>query len=115
MILLLSSDLMFQSRISSTARSGGKACLTERSTSKLIERSTDPSGVKLVLIDLTLRTVDLTVEIPQLKQAFPGSKVLAFGPHVDVERLKAAEEAGADLVLTRGQMDRDLVAILEGA
>jgi DNA-binding NarL/FixJ family response regulator len=81
----------------------------------LIERVTEPASIKLVLIDLTLKTVDLAIEIPLLKQAFPGSKVLAFGPHVDVERLQAAEDAGSDVVLTRGQMDRDLVSILAGA
>ncbi len=114
MILLLSSDLMFQSRISSTARAAGKACLTERSVAKLIERVTEPNAVSMILIDLTLRTIDLALEIPLIQNAFPEGKILAFGPHVDVERLQAAEEAGADLVLTRGQMDRDLVAILQG-
>lgn len=114
MILLLSSDLMFQSRISSTARSIGQPCMTERSAAKLIERVEESEGIKLVLIDLTLRSVDLASEIPQLKQAFPGCQILAFGPHVDVERLEAAQQAGADRVLTRGQMDRDLTEILKG-
>jgi len=114
-ILLLSSDLMFQSRISSTARAAGKECIVDRTVAKLLERATLPDTVSLVLVDLTLRTVDLAEEIPAMQRAFPNAKILAYGPHVDVERLSLAEESGANAVLTRGQMDRDLVAILAGA
>jgi len=114
-ILLLSSDLMFQSRISSVARTVGKPCVVDRSVAKLIERVTDPEAVLLVLVDLTLRSVDLALEIPLLHQSFSNCKVLAYGPHVDVERLSLAEESGADAVVTRGQMDRDLVEIIQGA
>ena len=115
MILLLSSDLMFQSRISSTAREAGKPCVVDRSVAKLVERVAEPDTIKLVLVDLTLRTVDLNIEIPLLHQSFSNSKVIAYGPHVDVERLTMAQEAGADVVMTRGQMDRDLTAIIQGA
>ncbi len=114
MILLLSSDLMFQSRISSAARAAGKECVVDRSVTKLIERVAEPDTVSLVLVDLTLRTLDLTLEIPLLHQAFSNCKIVAYGPHVDVESLTLAEEAGADTVVTRGQMDRDLASIIQG-
>jgi DNA-binding NarL/FixJ family response regulator len=106
---------MFQSRISSTARAAGKACVVERSAIKLVERVQEPDSVSLVLIDLTLQSVDLTQDIPLLHQSFSKCKILAYGPHVDVERLTLAQEAGADEVVTRGQMDRELVAIIRGA
>ena len=106
---------MFQSRISSAARAAGKECVVDRSVTKLIERVAEPGSVSLVLVDLTLRTVELAQEIPLLHQTFYNCKIMAYGPHVDVERLTLAEEAGADAVLTRGQMDRDLVAIIQGA
>ncbi len=115
MILLLSSDLMFQSRISSTARAAGKTCLVERSASKLVERVQDQDAVSLVLIDLTLNSVDLMQDIPLIRQSFSKCKILAYGPHVDVQRLTLAQEAGADAVVTRGQMDRDLALIVQGA
>ena len=114
MILLLSSDLMFQSRISSAARAAGKECVVDRSAAKLVERVTEPNTVSLVLVDLTLRTVNLAQEIPLLHQSFSNCKIMAYGPHVDVERLTLAEKSGADAVVTRGQMDRDLVAIIQG-
>lgn len=106
---------MFQSRISSTARAAGKACIVERSAAKLVERVQEPDAVSLVLVDLTLQAIDLTQDIPLLHQSFSNCKIMAYGPHVDVERLTLAQEAGADSVVTRGQMDRDLVAIIQGA
>lgn len=115
MILLLSNDLMFQSRISSAARAASKNCLVDRSVAKLVERATTPDDVELVLLDLTLGAVDLGLAIPMLHQSFVNCTVVAYGPHVDVERLELAKAAGADVVLTRGQMDRDLVAIIQGA
>ena len=114
MILLLSSDLMFQSRISSTARAAGKPCVVDRTVDKLVERVSEPDAVSLVLIDLTLRSVDLDSEIPRLHQCFSNCQIVAYGPHVDVDRLAQAEQAGADRVVTRGQMDRDLAVIIQG-
>lgn len=105
---------MFQSRISSAARAAGKTCLVDRTVDKLIERVAEPDAVKLVLIDLTLRSVDLDSEIPRLHQSFSNGHIVAYGPHVDVERLSQAEQAGADRVVTRGQMDRDLAEIIQG-
>ena len=114
MILLLSSDLMFQSRISSAARAAGMECIVDRSVTKLIERVAEPDTVSRVLVDLTLQSLDLTLEIPLIHQAFPNCKIVAYGPHVDVERLTLAEESGADVVVTRGQMDRDITSIIQG-
>ena len=105
---------MFQSRISSAARAAGKACVVDRSVTKLVERVEEPDTVSLVLVDLTLLSVDLTLDIPLLHQAFSNCKIVAYGPHVDADRLTMAEEAGADAVVTRGQMDRDLAAIIQG-
>jgi len=114
MILLLSSDLMFQSRISGAARAAEKNFLVDRTVEKLVERVESAHEVSLVLIDLTLASLDLATAIERVHQSFGNCKVLCFGPHVDVDRLSLAQESGADVVLTRGQMDRDLVAIIQG-
>ena len=106
---------MFQSRISGAARGAGKTLLSERTVAKLIERATAPDEVEMVLIDLTLNTIDLGLDIPLLHQSFVNCRVVAYGPHVDVERLTLAQESGADEVLTRGQMDRNLNGVIQGA
>ncbi len=112
MIVLLTNDLMFQSRISGAVKSAGKMLVVDRTVERVVQRSEQPSEVTLVLIDLTLDSLQLAESIPQLKLAFASAKVLAFGPHVDVDRLSEAHESGADAVLTRGQFDRDLAKIV---
>jgi DNA-binding NarL/FixJ family response regulator len=113
-IVLLTNDLMFQSRISGAAKNAGKVLVVDRTVERVVQRSEHPSEVTLVLIDLSLAALPLAEAIPQLKLAFASAKVLAFGPHVDVDRLSEAQESGADAVLTRGQLDRDLVSIVGG-
>jgi hypothetical protein len=51
----------------------------------------------------TLKTSAATRRIP----------ILAFGPHVDTDRLVRAERAGADQVLARGAFLRDLPRLLQ--
>jgi hypothetical protein len=46
-----------------------------------------------------------------MRERFPDAKQLAYGPHVDVERLQQATVLGIDEVLTRGQFDRDMTTI----
>jgi DNA-binding NarL/FixJ family response regulator len=111
-IVLLTNDLMFQSRISGVVKNAGKVLVVDRTVDRVVQRAEQPSDVTLVLIDLALDSLQLAEAIPQLKLAFGSAKLLAFGPHVDVDRLSEAHESGADAVLTRGQFDRDLVKIV---
>jgi DNA-binding NarL/FixJ family response regulator len=103
---------MFQSRISGVVKNAGKVLVVDRTVDRVVQRAEQPSDVTLVLIDLALDSLQLAEAIPQLKLAFGSAKLLAFGPHVDVDRLSEAHESGADAVLTRGQFDRDLVKIV---
>lgn len=112
MIILLTNDLMFQSRVSAAVRNAGKTFLVDRTVSKLQERCEDASSVELVLIDLAFQDLDLSSGVTELRQAFGQAKVIAFGPHVDVPRLNLAQEVGCDVVMTRGQFDRDLAEIV---
>ena len=111
MIVLLTNDLMFQSKVSGAVRNAGKQLVVDRTVERLVERS-DSNAVKLALIDLSLATLDLEPAIKALREAFCNATILAFGAHVDVARLEEAHRAGADTVLTRGQFDRDLSEIV---
>ena len=42
-----------------------------------------------------------------------GIKVVAFGPHEDVAMLERAKNLGCDLVLNKGEFNRDLPKIIE--
>ena len=114
MIVLLTNDLMFQSKVSGAVRNAGKQLVVDRSVERIIER-TDANAVKLILIDLSLQKLELESAVKSLRDEFGNASIMAFGAHVDVARLEEAERAGADSVLTRGQFDRDLNEIVKTA
>lgn len=111
-IVLLTNDLMFQSKVSGAVRNAGKPLVVDRTVERLMERC-DANSVKLVLIDLSLSTLDLDHAVKSIRDAFGNASILAFGAHVDVARLEEAKRAGADSVMTRGQFDRDLNEIVQ--
>jgi DNA-binding NarL/FixJ family response regulator len=112
MICLLTNDLMFQSKVSGAVRSAGKPFLVERDISRLAERAAPAEEVEMILIDLSYNAIQLSTAVPQLRSHFPQTQLIAFGPHVDVDRLAEAEESGVDVVMTRGQFDRDLMSLV---
>ncbi|HEX8919687.1 MAG TPA: hypothetical protein VF898_14380 [Chloroflexota bacterium] len=65
---------------------------------------------RLVLVDLDAR-VDIPAIIEALKRETTG-QVVAFGPHLDADKLKAARAAGANRVLARSKFVANLPAIL---
>lgn len=70
------------------------------------------NSVEVILVDLELSGVNLTelvTSIPDRKR----TRVVAYGPHGQTVRLDAARQAGCDLVLSRGQLDRDLEQLLD--
>ncbi len=105
MILYLSADLLWGTRIKGTAEALGIGARPVRSLEMLEARLAD-SPVHALVVDLEALDVGLAL-IHRLRgsRATPterGIKVLAFGPHVEVEAFEQAREAGADKVLPRG-------------
>jgi len=111
-IVFFSSDLMFQSRVSSVVRQGGNELIVVRSADTLRDRSIPAEELKIAILDLSLKSIDLDEVVGGLKRDYPATLVVAYGAHVDVDALENAQRAGADLVLTRGQFDRDMARIL---
>ena len=111
-IVFFSSDLMFQSRVSSVVRQGGNELIVVRDVDSLRERNIPAEAFKIAVLDLSLKSIDLNDVIGALKKDYPEVLVVAYGAHVDVEALENAQRAGADIVLTRGQFDRDMARIL---
>lgn len=106
-------DLLFASRIRGAAAAAGVEVLTVGSADRLIEevRRLRP---RLVLVDLEARHSDATELIARLR-ADPetaGVEIVAFGPHVNRERLQAARDAGASRVLARSAFVRELPPLL---
>jgi len=112
-ILMLSTDLMFASRVSGAAARIGTTLQTAATPEMLRERLATAEPGALVVIDLTLRAFDPRHWVPQFRQsANPPSAVLAYGPHVQEGLLAAAAEAGCDEVFTRGQFNARMDDIL---
>ncbi|MFO0583254.1 MAG: hypothetical protein U0229_13375 [Anaeromyxobacter sp.] len=104
-VLVACRDLLFRSRIDSAAqRIGVKLTLAPRD--RPLGEAAKAVGHGLALLDLG--DAGALEAIPDVLAA--GLKVVAFAGHVQEDKIAAARAAGADEVLSKGQ----LVARIEG-
>lgn len=130
MIAYLASDLLWGTKIKLTAEAAGISARPVRSREMFQARLND-SEVRGLVLDLdspevAMELLDMVRSLhrpsgarnPLEKQEESGApaarriRVAAFGPHVETELLRKAGELGADLVLTRGAMERSLERVL---
>ena len=110
MIVLLTTDLFFSTRIRSVAETAGIAVRMALSSAQAIEACREPDVTGL-LVDLETPGLSIAALMGELQTPRP-LQVAAYGPHVHQPRLDAARQAGCELVLSRGQLDRDLTGVL---
>lgn len=118
MIVYHCADLIFATKVRSTAESLDIVTRPVRDADRLRNRldqvddgkANDP--VTGVIIDLETGQTGLDM-IEQVKQHDAAVPIVAFGPHVEVEALAAAEQRGADVVMPRGAFNAQLPAILK--
>jgi DNA-binding NarL/FixJ family response regulator len=112
--LLLSDDLIFTSRIAGTARGLGLVLKPARSPAVLLEQARrEPPGC--VVVDLGNPGLNLAGLLRGLREACPVMpRVVAYGSHVDAAGLRAAREAGCDVVLPRSKFVEELPRALPG-
>ncbi|MBX9679131.1 MAG: hypothetical protein K2X38_10245 [Gemmataceae bacterium] len=103
--LMFSDDLLFTSRVGGAAESLGLTLRTAR-TAAALERDLEP--LSCVLVDLQLPGLDLPSLVRTIRENYPQCRIVGYGSHVAVEVLKAAREAGCDLVLPRSKFVEDL-------
>jgi DNA-binding NarL/FixJ family response regulator len=109
-VVLLSADLMIQSKVNGALSSAGIAMQTAMSAAKLLEMET--SGA-VVVLDLTAPGMDPAELVAQLRGSLtPPASILAFGPHVQEAQLEAATAAGCDGVFHRGRFLANAAAIV---
>ena len=112
-VLFVTNDLMFYSRVAAAADRAGLALQTVRS----LEELTQPllaDGVELLILDLSFAAIDPAEWVAQLRElASEPPPVVAYAPHVHTAKLEAARSAGCTEVLTRGQFDRQMDALLK--
>ncbi len=108
-VLFLSGDLMFASRVRSAAE---RASLAFKAANSLPEEQI--ASLRFVIVDLSTRSSLIPGIVEDVKVRYPSASLIAYGPHVQVDHLKAAREAGVPTVLTRGQFDSVLMNLFVG-
>jgi CheY-like chemotaxis protein len=110
--ILLSDDLIFTSRVTGEARALGYRITPARSVEVLLAlaRQQPPACLLIDLANPGLSVPDLLRQLRELGTPLP--RVVAYGSHVDAAGLRAAREAGCDLVLPRSKFVEELPVAL---
>lgn len=108
----LTDDLMFSSRVLSHAERAGHAVIMLASPAMLADRIQQADSPQLVIIDLSVPGLEIASLVTAVRAAAPGAHILAYAPHVHVDKLAAAQAAGCDQVMSNGQFDRSYAGIL---
>jgi len=104
---------MFSSRVMGAAKAQSVAIVQVADQAALVDRIA--ADCRLALIDLSLDRLNLSAAVQAIKVGAPAAQVVAYGPHVDEAALAGAKEAGCDLVLTRGQFNKQYGELLASA
>jgi hypothetical protein len=116
-ILLVSPDLMITSRVAALARESGGTVETLRSP----DVKPASTSYDLVLLDLQSVPGDAAVMVAKAHAIIAqfdrgptavAARLVAFGPHVAKQRLDDAKAAGADAVVSRGELLGSFPAII---
>ena len=113
MVLAAVDDLLFSSKIRTTAKAAGVELAFARSPQEIIEQARihRPS---LVIFDLNSGKTDPVATIAALKAdpALASIRTLAFASHVHTDLIASARKAGADQVLPRSAFAANLAELL---
>jgi CheY-like chemotaxis protein len=112
-VVFLTSDLMFSSQVLGATKALGHSLGIAANTTDMAAKLT--GDTRLVLVDLTLPALHVEEVVAVVRKTSPDAQIVAFGPHVDEQSLAAAQEAGADLVLSRGQFHKQYAELLKHA
>jgi DNA-binding response OmpR family regulator len=110
-VLLVSGDLMAGSWIGGPAKEAGLAVDVAPSLADGVRRAA-AAGYRLVVIDLASARGNIAELVSATKTRSPSAELIAFGPHVQDALLEAAQAAGCDRVLTRGQFNAQVGKIV---
>ena len=109
--LLLCDDLIFASRITSTATAAGALMKVAKTPNSLLDFARQ-SIPRCVIIYLHSRDLDIARAMAELGGLTPKPFVVGYGSHVDTATLNAARAAGCDIVWPRSKFTQELETTL---
>ncbi len=110
--ILLCDELIFSSKVTGTAQALGLTVAIARTVDTLVKLVEHPE-IKCVILDLHYPDLNLTQLLPRLRgEQARRLLVVGYGSHVDTVTLKAAREAGCDLVWPRSKFVEELPTAL---
>lgn len=108
---VISSEMFFAMRIAAAAKTIGVPLVILRSAAEVATKM--PADCGLVMIDLgSNAAADLLQLVGGIQAAAPGTKIVAFGPHVDHELLAQATAAGCT-TMSNGEFNQQYVGLLQ--
>jgi hypothetical protein len=110
-LTLLITDLIFSTKVTSTAKSLNIPFTVVRTLEKLTDTLTASPGGRLI-VDLNVTAVDPIAAIKAAKALPTPPHIIAFLSHVQVELAESARTAGADQVLPRSAFSAKLPELL---
>jgi DNA-binding NarL/FixJ family response regulator len=113
MVLGLLSDLFFSARIRETARQLALPCDIVRDPEALLARVAKDAPT-VIIVDMNLKTGDAAAAVRSLRASHADLRIVGYLYDSQEELMLAAEEAGCDRVLSRGQLTRMLPDLLSG-
>jgi CheY-like chemotaxis protein len=112
-ILFLTTDLVFSSRVAGAAALAGLKLKVASNQAALLAVAATVQTDSIAVLDLSSPGVDPAQIVPALRAVpNPPRAIIAYGPHVQEDRLAAAAAAGCDEVLTRGQFNATMDDLL---
>lgn len=110
-VVVVITDVFFSVSIRSTLRRIGFDVELERAAERIAERVA-VGDVRLVVVDAT--AISRSDDWARLgKVVADQTPVLVFGPHMDVDRLRAAKDAGVTRVVANSQFHREMAALVD--
>jgi DNA-binding NtrC family response regulator len=110
-MLALVTDLIFATKITSTAQSLGKTVKVVRSLDRLQARLAEGLD-SVAIIDLDADGVDVIGAIKTCKSGSNSIRVIAYVSHIRADLITAARTAGADEVIARSAFVQRLSTVL---
>jgi hypothetical protein len=111
-VLLVGQNLFFLGRMAVLAEAQGLGLLRAPDEATFWKHF-DSQNPLLVLVDLEGEESIWSKVLQGIQGTKEGVKVVAFGPHENTAALEKAKRLGCDLVLNKGEFNRDLPKIFQ--